>query len=189
MIRRARRSAYSLIELLVVMAILVVTAALVFPSLGATYGYYKVNAGMDMVRGAWAQARAAAIEQGRPYRFSVEPDGGFFRVAPDQEAYWNNQGPPNNDPDGPPFILEDKLPGGVRFIINGEPVASPPPAPNIREEDRKPTGNWTTACVFNCDGTAREDVRIIFQVRGARPMLLQLRGLTGASSASTINNR
>ncbi len=186
MTRRRTRPAYTLLEIIVVMAIIVLASAIAYPSLNTMYGYYKVNAGMDMVRGAWAQARARAIEQGRPYRFSVEPDGGFFRVAPDEEAYWGNGGAPADDFEGKPYIFEDKLPGGVRFIVNGDPVANPPAPPTIKEEDRKPSGQWSTTCVFNCDGTAREDVRIVFQVRGARPMLLQLRGLTGASSATTL---
>jgi hypothetical protein len=44
---------------------------------------------------------------------------------------------------------------------------------------------WATTVVFLPDGTAREDVKITFQVRGARPTALHLRGLTGNVSVQT----
>ena len=38
------------------------------------------------------------------------------------------------------------------------------------------------------DGTARDDVNIIFQGRGARPMVLNLRALTGVVTAKVANS-
>src|SRR5262245_30234295 len=179
------RRAFTLFEMIVVLMIVVIAGALAYHSLASMQPYYRVNAGMDAVRGAWAQARAHAIEEGRPYRFSVEPGGVFFRVAPDREDYWGG-GTPSNDPDGPGYVHEEGLPGGVQFVINGDPSANPPAAPPGRDEDRKPSGRWNTTCVFLPDGTAREDVRIIFQVAGSRPLQLYLRGLTGATSVTTL---
>jgi len=177
---KQHRRATTLFELILVLAILLVVAALAVPSLGAMYGSYKLNASVDSVRSAWATARAHAIEENRPYRFSVQPDGRAFRVAPDEDDYWSGQGPAN-DPNGEGIVLEQSLPAGVRFAVNGEsngPVSNEPDDTSIEE---KPVhgGNWSTTIVFNPDDTAHEDVRIVFSVRGSKPTALQLRGLTG----------
>jgi prepilin-type N-terminal cleavage/methylation domain-containing protein len=184
MTARGKRRALTLFEILVVLMILVISAALAYYSLNAMSPYYKVNAGMDSVRAAWAQARARAIEQGRPYRFSVEPNGPFFRVAPDRDDYWNG-GTPSDDPEGKGYVHEEALPGGVAFVINGDPTGAPPAARG-NDADRRPSGRWNTTCVFQADGTAREDVRIVFQMAGTKPMQLYLRGLTGATSVTTL---
>ena len=183
MTARRRRKGFTLLEILLVMAILVVAMGLLVPSLNAMYGVYKVQGAVDSVRGAWALARAYAIEQGRPYRFSFEPDGSFFRIAPDRDEYWNGS-VPSDDPEGKGFVMEKALPGGVKFILNGDPA--PVPAGSPTKDQEKPSGKWDTACVFLCDGTAREDVRIVFTVRSARPIDLRLRGLTGATTVATL---
>jgi len=184
---KTRRQAATLFELILVMAIMCVVAGLSLPSLGAMSGHYKVTGAVDSVRAAWSEARACAIEEGRPYRFSVQPDGKAFRVAPDQDDYWPGTGP-SDDPNGRGRVVEHSLPRGVRFAI-GDAAAA---APATHEPDRfdlgdEPVkgGNWSTTAVFLPDGTAREDVRIRFEVPGCRPLTLQLRGLTGDVSVET----
>jgi Tfp pilus assembly protein FimT len=185
---KKRRAGTSLFEVMVVMAILVVISALSFPSLASMYGSYKMNGSVDAVRAAWADARARAIEEGRPYRFAVEPDGSSYRVAPDNDDYWQaGTNGPDNDPNGKGLILEHSLPSGVRFSVNGESVAELPNEPDndIIGEKEVTTSNWSPAVIFLPDGTAREDVRIVFRVRGVRSTSLQLRGLTGNVTVQT----
>jgi prepilin-type N-terminal cleavage/methylation domain-containing protein len=177
MTSRTRRTGFTLFELMLVMAVMVITAALSFPSLRNMFGAHKLTAAIDAVRGGWSEARARAINEGRPYRFSVEPGGSHFRVAPDSAIYWPNS-TPSNDPDGKGYILEQALPTGVRFAVGDAPPAAAG-AQEPTKEDSKPSGNWSTAVVFLPDGTARDDVKISFQLRGVRPKAIVLRGLTG----------
>src|SRR4051812_8928684 len=122
---KTRRSGASLIEVVVVMAIVIIVAALAVPSIRGMYGSYKLNGAVDSVRSAWADARARAIEEGRPYRFAIEPEGSAFRVAPDHPDYWNGtDSAPQDDPNGAGLVLEKSLPGGVRFTVNGEGAAT-----------------------------------------------------------------
>jgi len=188
---RSRRSGFSLFEVVVVSAVLVMVAALSYPTLKSSYGYYKLNGSIDSVRAAWAQARARAIEQGRPYRFSVEPNGSHFRVAPDSPDYWSGSAP-GDDSQGKGYVLEQGLPGGVRFAVNGEAGAA---APDARSSSTDPGAadttnysgiDWNTAVVFLPDGTAKDDVRILFQVTGAQPTAVQLRGLTCAVTVEPV---
>lgn len=179
--RMKRRPAATLLELMVVMCIIVMVSALALPSISAMQGPYKLGGGVDAVRAGWAEARARAIEEGRPYRFAVEPNGSAFRIAPDQDNYWDGSNGPADDPYGRGMIYEKALPAGVRFSVNGETTANMPDEPTIGTLEEKPVtnANWTVAAVFLPDGTAREDVRITFQVRGCKSRTLQLRGLTG----------
>jgi prepilin-type N-terminal cleavage/methylation domain-containing protein len=181
-----RRSGFSLLELLIVLAVIVAVAALGVMSLNALYPPHKLAAAVDAVRAAWAIARSAAADQDRPYRFAVEPNGRHFRIAPDDESYWSGGGGPGDDPDGKGVVLTDSLPAGVRFILNGEPGQVPPADVAVGDEKTPPSGQWEKACTFRPDGTSPEDLRIVFQVKGGVPTQLQLRGMTGVSYVTKL---
>src|SRR5713101_3739433 len=105
-----RRPSYTLLEVMLVMAIIVMVSALSFPSLDSMYGYYKLNAAVDSVRAAWALARAHASTNDLPYRFSVVQGQGNYRLAPDSGDYWSGSNTPiPEDPDNPPAVIEDAL--------------------------------------------------------------------------------
>jgi len=46
-------------------------------------------------------------------------------------------------------------------------------------------GEWTTLVRFRPDGTADKDMEITFSSSGAAPLVLKLRGLTGAVTSQT----
>jgi hypothetical protein len=168
-------------ELVIVLAVLVVLATMVYPSIDAMYGDYRVTAATDIIRSSWALARARAIDDGQAYRFAIVPGRGNFRVAPDNSAFWaGGDAPPAGDQSTAPLILEDALPKGVRFVtadaVAGGAVQAGDSALPPGGVD---PGMWTSVVTFLPDGTAVEDVEIIFSARGARPMVLRLRGLTG----------
>ena len=188
MTARTRRRGFTLLEVLLVLAVIVMLGAICYPSLKSSYGYYKLNGGIDSVRAAWAMARSHATKENRPYRFSVEPNGSHFRVAPDRDDYWSGSAP-SDDPQGQGYILEQSLPGGVRFSVNGEASGETPEdkSPPGKEEKVNYSGiQWSTTVVFLPDGTAKEDVHILFQVQGTRPAKVHLRGLTGTVSVQPV---
>lgn len=185
---RKRRDGFSLFEVVLVCAVLVILSALAYPSLRGMYPYYKLQGAVDSVRAAWAQARARAINEGRPYRFAVENQGSHFRVAPDRSDYWSGAAP-SSDSQGAGMILEQALPPGVKFTLNGEPVDAATLEEPTTQGEQKVTLSpdaYTPAVVFLPDGTAKEDVRIVFQIKGVRPTVLILRGLTGSSSVQQL---
>jgi hypothetical protein len=186
MVDRSRRSGYTLFEVVLVGAVLTILAAISVPSLKNMYGIHKLNGAVDCVRAGWAEARARAIDEGRPYRFSIEPNGSHYRVAPDNPEYWSG-GAPSTGSQGKGLVLEKALPGGVRFALGDEAPATPAGGSDGKE-DSKPSGSWTTGVVFLPNGSASDDVKITFRVRGVKPTSIQLRGLTGNVSVQTATH-
>jgi prepilin-type N-terminal cleavage/methylation domain-containing protein len=174
---RARR-AYTLFEVLLVLAILVILAAITYPSLDSMYGGYKVQAAADQVRGAWASARSRAVDEGRAYRFSVVQGKGNFRVAPDSHDFWKSSEPPRTeDSANPPLILGDALPKGISF---GDQL--PANTDTILPADHIDPASWSTVLTFLPDGSVREDAAIAVRMKGTRGLVLRLRALTGVVS-------
>ena len=82
------------------------------------------------------------------------------------------------DPDGTAkhgIIVEDRLPTGVRFGTKDTPVNT---------DSEEGDGDYVTIAVFMPDGTALDDVEIVFAAKGASPITLRLRGLTGTATQS-----
>lgn len=177
------RPAYTLFELVLVLAVIVVLGAIAYPAFDTMYGGYRLTAAVDQVRAHWASAQAAAMDQGRAYRFAVLDGKGNFRIAPDSSDYWlgGDIAHPADAESGPPLMLEDALPKGVRF---SDPDDAHAMTNDFTNDTIAPAGSidpshWSTVAIFLPDGTAHEDVEIAFQTKGARPLLLKLRGLTG----------
>src|SRR5436305_1973563 len=97
--QRSTRRAFTLMEVLVVVAIIVVLAgiviitALVYPSLETMYAQARVTAGADNFKAGLLTARARAVEEGVAYRVSIVLGKGNYRVAPERQSYWDGGGP------------------------------------------------------------------------------------------------
>jgi prepilin-type N-terminal cleavage/methylation domain-containing protein len=181
---RGLRQGYTLFEVVLVLALLVLLAAITYPSLDAMYGDSKVTAAGDMVRGAWAEAQARAMDEGRAYRFAVLPNQGNYRVAPDSADFWSGNGSSSRAPDATvrPLILEDKLPKPVLFTTANGPSNAVPEVDSPAAAD---SGAWMPVVTFLPDGTARDDATITLVARGCRPVVLRIRGLTGVITVKT----
>jgi Tfp pilus assembly protein FimT len=170
------------------MALLVILAAVVYPSFDSMVSSYRVQAASDMVRAAWASARARAMDEGRPYRFGVVPGKGNYRVAPDSPSYWGGSGSGSDSTDNADdaLVLEEALPKGVRFTTADSMQQVDQSGDSSLPTDSANPSMYTTAAVFLPDGTARDDVEIIFQAKGTRPLFLRLRGFTGVVTAGPL---
>jgi prepilin-type N-terminal cleavage/methylation domain-containing protein len=177
------RPGFTLFELLLVCAVVVVLGAAVYPSIEEMYSGYRVSASADQVRAAWAQARSHAMDEGRPYRFSIKPGTSDFRVAPDSTAYWSGSDEPQLDDDrtNPPLIKSDSISKPIVFQIDESGPQAPvdPTAAGHTTSVGTSDGVWTTLAIFLPDGSAQDDVRIKLQSAGSKPTVLRLRALTG----------
>jgi prepilin-type N-terminal cleavage/methylation domain-containing protein len=171
------RPSFTLLEMVLVVAIMGIVLGLGIPS----YQNYRrdvvVRAAADSVRTALTSARARAMDEGRPYRFAVVPGQGYYRVAPDNPAYWSGGGNPSgDDPDNPPLILEDVLPERIRFQMGNDNGADPGDGPS---PDSVNPSQYVTTAVLNPDGTAQDDVSITLRKQGTAPLVVSVRSLTG----------
>jgi prepilin-type N-terminal cleavage/methylation domain-containing protein len=163
------RPGFTVFELVVVLAILLMLAALTLPSFEALYGNSKQRAAVDLVRTRIANARTRAMETGAPQRLAISTDGTRIRLAPD--------GPNFADLPAAEFstsnakVNEDSLDKATAGLSVDEGT----PAPNG-------DGNWQTIATFKPDGTCKEDNAIV-EIRqdGYPPIRIQIRGVTGTS--------
>lgn len=173
--RRSRRSGYTLLELLAVIAILITLGGLIAPTFTSLAGDTKVKAGADLIRGRIADAKAAAMKEGRAYRVAISQDGTRVRVSPDEVAYALAPVTEEEEDDMGPLVVEDDLPTNVTVV------------PQLSDESQAVVdqSGWIRVLTVLPDGTCREDIAIL-EVRepGTHSMVVRVRGLTGASSVS-----
>jgi len=167
--RPRQRPAFTLLEILLVLAILVALGAMIYPTLTGMYGDVRVKAAADDVQAAWTEARAHAIEDGRSYRFAVQPSTGKFKVAPDADGFWDGSGGPQDENEAPPYSHEGELSSGILFDV-------PADLPN--------SGGWATVVVFNPDGGCNHDVEVVLKEDDDEVALVivKVRAMTGAIS-------
>ena len=69
---------FSLLEIILVMALLLIIAMLLWPSVGAAFAHYHIERAAEDLQVRLAHIRLAAMEQGVPYAFTYRPDGDQF---------------------------------------------------------------------------------------------------------------
>jgi len=178
------RRGFTLLEMMLVLALIVILGSLAYPSLTAMQRSYRLDGAADAAKGGLITARALAINEGRAYRFAIVPGKGNFRVAPDSPAYWEGNGSPTV-PEGTraPQIFESSL-DGAWFVGDTNQTENP----TSLEPGDVSLGMYRTVAVFLTDGTARApdgtedsqaEVVIPLATEGTQPIAISLRLLTG----------
>jgi prepilin-type N-terminal cleavage/methylation domain-containing protein len=164
---RHRQPGYTLVELLVVMAVIVLLGAIFLPSLTGVEGDRPIKAARDLLRARMAEARYRAMEDGIRYRLALSPDGRRVRVAPDDESF--NDIPPAED-EGGPLVSDNVFPLTVTATV-------------VSDESGSATVDqygWTRVATFEPLGTCRETVvEVELNQPGTYTLVVRLRGLTG----------
>jgi prepilin-type N-terminal cleavage/methylation domain-containing protein len=172
---RPRRPGFTLFELIVVMALLLLLAAIVIPSLGAFRGDTRQRAASDIIRGELAVARARAMEEGKPYRVALSSDGSRIRRAPDGPDF--EQMSAFDSPSGSAIAVDYPFDHVTAQVIT-------------EQDGMAPTENagWVTIATVMPDGSCREETSLILITEEGRPGLhVRIRGLTGSSRVVPAN--
>jgi prepilin-type N-terminal cleavage/methylation domain-containing protein len=157
------RAGFTLFELMLVMAVVLVAAAISIPAIDAMMADGQIKAARDMVRARWADIRGRAMREGRPYKFSIIENTCRFKIEPEDIS------DPSDTDDGD-MTFEGELPPQILFTKDQSGVGAAGGA----------GGDYETLAVYLPDGTARDDVQVLFGKQGSRPIGLYLRALTGA---------
>ena len=72
----------TLLEMMLVLGLLVVIAALAMPSATQPLESYRLRKSGDLIRAEWARGRAKAMETGRTYVFRYEPEASGYHIEP-----------------------------------------------------------------------------------------------------------
>jgi prepilin-type N-terminal cleavage/methylation domain-containing protein len=164
-------SGFTLFELMIVICLIVIAVGIVAPVADSLINPNQVSVAVDTVRAQWADLRGRAMEEGRPYRFSVQDSTSHFRCEPDDaDAVGAAAG----------IVREGDLPDPCIFGQSDGDIASGDPAGTSSQTS--PSGSWRAVAVFLPDGTVRADASVIFGRPDLPTVTLSLRALTGSIS-------
>jgi len=186
------RRGVTLVELLLVLALLVIIGALSTPLLANSFSQARLRHGGELLRAAWGKTRLAAMQSGETYVFRYEPEGSRYQTAmlsslnttgtvggpaPADESDRNTQ-----YSEADILRLErSELPEGVVFS-SGHLTDTQQLAGGVGGD-----GNWSSPILFFADGTTTDAVVILANSQ-QKSMRVTLRGLTGISRTSEIGS-
>ncbi len=170
----ARRSGFTLFEVIVVMALLVLLAAIVLPSMGAFRSDTRQRAAADVIRTELAYARARAQEDGRPYKVAISESNSAtgttrIRRAPDDDEFSQVTAPDVSSGSSP--AVDYALDSVTAEVVADGDV----PAPT-------PQNGWVTLATVMPDGTCRESTTLIaIKEPNHGSLYLRIRGLIASA--------
>lgn len=174
------RCAYTLVEALIVLAVLAVLTALVWPAVRGMLAKGELRGGAKQVRVALARARLDAIESGVPQAFRYRTGAGRFETTPLTTSANASEGAsirPNARRSRADARAEDELPRGVWFADARSARATDGVPPSTGRADE---ADWSAPIVFFPNGRSSH-ARIRLAGSSGFQVEVTLRGLTGTA--------
>ncbi|NLS96025.1 MAG: hypothetical protein GXX96_28135 [Planctomycetaceae bacterium] len=186
------RKATTLIEVLLVLALLVMLAAMTWPALDRPMADQRLRKAADRVRTAWVRARIDAMSTGRTYVFrctfesdeyTVESQAGVESV---ETITSSNQGQFDDSTAvataEPLSTRTRKLPKDIRFV-EGEVTEDTraTAVETLTENTTADAGQCSDPILFFPDGTT-STATLVLESKYERRIELSLRGLTGVTT-------
>ncbi len=201
------RRAFTMIELLLVLALVVIIGALVTPIMSRTLQNQRLRYAGDQLRAEWLHARSTAMKSGRIQMFRYQPETSYYKFETwvaendDLEASADADNPtavgpstttPLDEADlaaDPSLADARELPGEVKFVdsevFNDTRAAEiDAEVPSASPTAASGAGGWSRPILFYPDGTSSA-ARVVVRNENYY-VLLNLRGLTGSAVASDL---
>lgn len=183
------RPGFTILELLLVLALLVTIASLAAPQVGRTLDSHRLRGAAEELRAVWSKARVRAMEQGRTYVFRSELSGSQYQVeplvSPDDylESSQLSLGNAAMASVAGSKIEAAELPDKVTFagtqLAQDFRAMTLNPAAAAATAAAEPTGTlWSTPVYFYPDGTTTTAKLRVVNERD-RGIEISMRGLTG----------
>jgi prepilin-type N-terminal cleavage/methylation domain-containing protein len=197
--RTSARPAFTLLELLLVLAMVCVVVALTMPALALPLDNHRLRRGADQIRARWAQARASAMEHGRTYVFRYEPASDAFSVEPwmsGDDYLESDQLVTLGVTAGGDGLAEqtalaaklDRLPDNIVFLAS-ETTADIRAALVANSSSAQAATAQTNAPIFFYPDGTTSTARLIIANQRDRFVTLTMRGLTGVVEVSGLQIR
>ncbi|MFT5527196.1 MAG: Tfp pilus assembly protein FimT [Pirellulaceae bacterium] len=175
-------------EILLVLALLVVIAAVAMPVLSGPMHNQALRKSAQLVRAEWANARVEAMRSGRIYVFRYQPATGSYVVQPwfANDDYLNSnvrtvQGVAVDAPIKNNNPTESNLPDGIEFYSSLVEFATR--ASEV--EQSMVVEGMTRPILFYPDGTT-SDATVMLKNQTPFFVKVQLRGMTGISTVGEL---
>jgi len=193
----AKRRAYTLIEMLLVLAIIVIAAAAVAPSLRGVARSAALRSAANDVRASLTRAHVLAMKTGRIHAFQYEQNGSKFKIEPwigDDDALESRTGDADTGfgstatPTTP--AREQTLPEDVKFALGDAAIES---RGERVEQELATTGGsgsgvtWSRPILFYPDGTTA-DAFVVVANSHQTGIRINLRGLTAAVTVGELSS-
>lgn len=188
------RRGLTLLELLLVVALLAVIASLATPSLGRAFSSVKLRRVGDEVLAAWTEARNTAIQSGQVQQFQFEPGTARYQIAP-----WTT--PESAGEIAEPDLTNTQALAGEKETTDPEIVFETGQLVDEQSRTRsagepaevvslKASGGeaWSRPLLFFPDGTT-SDASLTIKNKSEKYLRLHLRGLTGVGRKSSVLTR
>lgn len=194
------RTAYTLIEILIVMAILVFVTGITWPGVTRVYREAKLDRVTEDVRVELVGTRIRAIDSSFPYQFRYEPAGQRYLIITAQTGTSSESGNNASTSDDPNTtsvkVRYDELPEGFQFR---HPVDEHTGLPASSFGDRLPqewlaelpnalelsSVYWSPPIIFYADGTGT-DATLDITNEDEQSRRISVRALTGAASSRKL---
>lgn len=180
----AARRGMTLFELILVVAIIVVIAAIAAPTLQQAFKTQRLKKSADLVRAEWGRAKVNAIRNGEEFAFFWEPETGVYWVAPFSSVYAGQSPDTTQEAISNYDYGNGLLPRGVVFD-SGE--SSEDARAQVLADGEGADGN-ANMILFYPDGTT-QDAQIFLRNEKDLYVRVSLRALTGVSSVSDVMSK
>ena len=192
-----RREAFTLMEMLLVLAILVLVAALVVPAFQNTLRDQHLRSAADTVRTEWNRAHNKAMKSGRIQVFRYQPGGRKFQVEPwkaaddsleasgNPDSQFGHPPPATTGGDDPNQESRWQLPEGIRFLGGDSALETRDEAVESAMGGGGQGGEWSRPILFYPDGVS-SDAWVVVADEHDSAIRVELRGLTGLALVGDI---
>jgi type II secretion system protein H len=174
---------FTLVELLIVLAILVLMAGFSWPAVGGLLAKSELQSAAKQVRATLAQTRLKAMESGQVWQFRYQPGTRRFEIAPlvasSEEPLDRRDPRRGRDESGAP--AETLLASGVRW--ESSEAAGAELRPTLPEETAESA--WSAPLLFFPNGRT-SPARLQLSGRRGLSVRLTLRGITGMVAIGDI---
>jgi type II secretory pathway pseudopilin PulG len=191
--RPRARQALTLIEVILVLALLVVIGSVTVPLLSGSISHAQLQHSGELVRAAWGKARLAAMRSGQPYVFRYEPKGSRYQIVLLSAISADSAGDVNTlTPEAEEhteYVAADILRLSRSRLLEDVVFASGEVAavPQLAAAAGAGEGGWSEPIVFYPDGTSADAALLLANASGAT-LRVTLRGLTGVSRTGEIGS-
>lgn len=169
--------AVTLVEVLLVLALLVVLAAVAWPSLEPSLASVELRKSADRIRMEWTRARVESLSTGSTILFRYEPQGNLYCLQRQPEPQFS----PGAAESVSAQLVEDSqsreyfLPEKISFL---ESEISDGAVGSLETNLDSAAGEWSEPITFYPDGSA-SDARLVLGNERQQCIEISLRGLTG----------